>query len=86
MQPALNIFWSHLFFGLESPILGLIEIAALWFAILVTVVAFSRISRTARAILLPYLLWVSFASYLNYMILIRTASELFSTEPARLYW
>jgi len=70
MQLALNIFWSYLFFGLKSPILGMIEIAALWFSILVTVVAFTKVSRTAGAVLLPYLVWVSFAGYLNYMILV----------------
>jgi benzodiazapine receptor len=70
IQLALNIFWSYLFFGLKSPILGMIEIAALWFSILVTVVAFTKVSRTAGAVLLPYLVWVSFAGYLNYMILV----------------
>jgi benzodiazapine receptor len=68
LQLALNVLWSYLFFGLQSPFLGIIEITILWFAIAATSVLFSKISRTAGLILLPYLAWVSFAGYLNYMI------------------
>jgi len=69
-QLMLNVLWSYLFFGLQSPFLGAVEITILWFAIAVTVVLFSRISRTAGLILLPYLGWVTLAGYLNYMIFI----------------
>jgi benzodiazapine receptor len=69
-QLVLNVLWSYLFFGLQSPFLGLVDITILWFAIAATVAFFSRISRTAGLILLPYLGWVSLASYLNYMIFI----------------
>ena len=68
VQLALNALWSVLFFGLRSPGLALIEIALLWLAILVTIVSFNRVSRTAAFLLVPYLLWVSFATYLNYSI------------------
>ena len=68
MQLILNVLWSYLFFGLRSPFLGVVEITILWFAIAATVTFFSRISRTAGLILLPYLGWVSLAAYLNYMI------------------
>jgi benzodiazapine receptor len=68
LQLALNVLWSYLFFGLQSPFLGIIEITILWFAIAATSVLFSKISRTAGLMLLPYLAWVSFAGYLNYMI------------------
>jgi benzodiazapine receptor len=68
LQLALNVLWSYLFFGLQSPFLGLIEITVLWFAIAATIVSFSRISRIAGLMLLPYLAWVSFAGYLNYMV------------------
>jgi len=70
LQLLLNILWSYLFFGLRSPLLGLIEIIALWFMIVLTMVFFFRISKTAALILIPYLLWVSFASYLNYLLFI----------------
>jgi tryptophan-rich sensory protein len=69
IQLVLNVLWSYLFFGLRSPLLGLAGIMAMWFMIVLTVVSFSRISKTAALVLIPYLIWVSFASYLNYSIL-----------------
>ena len=68
IQLILNTFWSILFFGFHSPLLALIEIAFLWLAILYTIILFYRISKPAGIILLPYILWVSFASYLNFML------------------
>ncbi|HDR73965.1 MAG TPA: tryptophan-rich sensory protein [Methanoculleus sp.] len=70
VQLVLNFLWSFLFFGLESPLLGLIDIAVLWLAIVATIAAFVRVNRTAAYLLIPYLLWVSFATYLNYSILV----------------
>ena len=64
----LNIIWSVIFFGLHSPGGALIEIVFLWLAILATIIAFYKISRLASWILVPYILWVSFAMYLNYVI------------------
>lgn len=68
IQLALNVLWSVMFFGLQDPGLALIEIIVLWLAILFTIIVFYRISRVAAFLLLPYILWVSFASYLNYAI------------------
>ena len=68
LQLGLNALWSIFFFGLRSPLLGLICIAALWSAIVLTIASFWRISKKASIILVPYLLWVSFASILNYFI------------------
>jgi benzodiazapine receptor len=65
-QLALNALWSYLFFGLQRPGLGFLDIAALWLAILATLIAFWRSYRPAGLLLLPYLLWVSFATYLNF--------------------
>ena len=65
LQLSLNFLWSLLFFGLRSPLYGLIDIAFLWVAVLVTAVRFYRISRSAGALLVPYLLWVTLASLLN---------------------
>lgn len=68
VQLLLNTFWSVLFFGFRSPGAAFGEIFFLWAAIAVTIVAFARISKTAAWLLVPYLLWVSFAAYLNYAI------------------
>ena len=65
-QLALNALWSYLFFGLQRPGLALLDIVALWLAILVTFMAFWRSQPPAGLLLLPYLLWVSFATYLNF--------------------
>lgn len=63
---VVNLGWSAAFFGLESLGLGLAVIVALWILILATIWAFGRIDRRAAALLVPYLLWVSFAGLLNY--------------------
>ncbi|MFA5129363.1 MAG: TspO/MBR family protein [Patescibacteria group bacterium] len=68
IQLALNALWSILFFGLHNPFLALCEIVILWISILFTMVAFYPISRVAAWLLLPYILWVSFASYLNFAV------------------
>ncbi|MFH2105811.1 MAG: TspO/MBR family protein [Candidatus Micrarchaeota archaeon] len=68
VQLGLNLLWSVLFFGLRSPIYGLICIIALWLSIVATMLAFYRVSKTATYLMIPYLLWVSFASVLNYWI------------------
>ena len=66
VQLVLNTLWSIVFFGLQNPGAALIEIVLLWCAIIATIVSFARVSRLAAWLLVPYLLWVSFASYLNY--------------------
>src|SRR3989338_11514132 len=67
-QLVLNTLWSIIFFGLHSPAGALVEIVFLWLAILATIIAFAKISELAAWLLLPYILWVSFAGYLNYSI------------------
>ncbi|MBS3162818.1 tryptophan-rich sensory protein [Candidatus Woesearchaeota archaeon] len=69
-QLLLNGLWSILFFGLKNPLLAFIEILFLWGFILTTIITSSKVSKTSSLILIPYLLWVSFASILNYFILI----------------
>jgi len=68
IQLALNVFWSFLFFGLHSPFYAFVEIIILWLAILLTIVKFFKISKTAGLLLLPYILWVSFAAILNFCL------------------
>lgn len=67
-QLILNTFWSVLFFGLHRIDGALVEIIFLWLAIFATIIAFFKISKTAAWLLVPYLLWVSFAAYLNFAL------------------
>jgi benzodiazapine receptor len=68
IQLVLNVLWSYVFFGRRSAGWALVEILFLWVAIVATTWAFSKISRTAGLLLLPYLLWTSFAVVLNHSI------------------
>ncbi|MDH4241813.1 MAG: tryptophan-rich sensory protein [Phycisphaerae bacterium] len=65
LQLVLNGLWTPIFFGLHMMILALVEIVLLWAAILMTILAFWRISKPTTFLLLPYILWVSFAVALN---------------------
>jgi translocator protein len=67
-QLVLNAAWSWLFFGLQEPGLALVDIGLLWAAILATAVAFRHHRPLAAGLLVPYLLWVSFAAALNFEI------------------
>jgi len=68
IQLVVNALWSISFFGFRSPFLGLVDIALLWVLILTTLVLFLRLSWLAGLLLVPYFLWVSFASALNFAI------------------
>lgn len=63
-----NGAWSWLFFGLHRPDLAFYEIVLLWVSILATLIAFWKHSQLAGALLIPYLLWVTFAAVLNFTI------------------
>jgi len=67
-QLFLNTLWSYLFFGLHRPDFAFIDIVALWLTILLNAFVFRRISTPAALLMLPYLIWVSFASVLNLQI------------------
>jgi len=68
VQLVLNALWSVVFFGLQSPLYGMVVILVLWIVILMTIIRFFKLSTAAGALLLPYILWVSFASALNISI------------------
>ncbi len=68
VQLAFNALWSPLFFGLRSPGLALIDIMLLQLAIIATLICFEEISIPATLLLVPYLLWVSFAAIVNLSI------------------
>lgn len=66
----LNILWSFIFFGLNEILFSVIIILILWFFIFINIMQISKVSAIASALLIPYLLWVSFAIYLNISIYI----------------
>lgn len=68
IQLILNICWSIVFFGLKSPFFALIEIIILWIAILITILKSFKVSKAAGILLIPYILWVSFAAVLNFFL------------------
>lgn len=68
VQLALNILWSICFFALQYPGLAFFELLMLWVAIMYTIVNFYRVSKLAGYLLIPYILWVTFAGFLNYRI------------------
>jgi tryptophan-rich sensory protein len=68
VQIVLNALWTPAFFGLRRPDIGLVVIAAFWFAVLATTIAFARHDAVAAGIFVVYLGWVSFASALNFAV------------------
>jgi tryptophan-rich sensory protein len=64
----LNVLWSALFFHFHRPDWALMEVPFLWLSILIPIVVFWRYSKTASALLVPYLVWVTFAALLNYEV------------------
>lgn len=68
IQLVFNALWSWLFFAWHSGAWAFADIVLLWLLIVATVIAFWRVRRLAGALLFPYLLWVSFASVLNYSV------------------
>lgn len=75
-QLILNTLWSFIFFGQHNPGRAFAEIIFLWLAILATIIAFAKISKPAAWLLFPYILWVSFAGFLNFSIW-----QLYKTPP-----
>ena len=68
IQLALNLLWPDLFFARHMIFAAMVDIIILLVFIILTIISFWKVSPLAGAILIPYLLWVSFASYLNYQI------------------
>ena len=68
VQLVLNVLWSVIFFGLHSILGGLIEIVFLWTSIIITIITFYRVSKAGGMLLLPYIIWVTIASYLTYTV------------------
>ena len=70
VQFVFNILWSYLFFGLKNPFLGFIGIVFLWASIALTIIAFKKVNKKAAYLLVPYILWVTFAGILNFAVMI----------------
>ena len=68
VQLAFNFLWPIFFFGLSAYLFAFIWLVALWLLILATTVSFYRISDIAGYLMIPYLIWVTFAGYLNLSI------------------
>lgn len=68
VQLFFNFFWSIIFFNLEWYLAAFVWLVILWLLILITAVLFYRISKPAGYLMLPYLVWVTFAGYLNFAI------------------
>jgi tryptophan-rich sensory protein len=68
---ALNVLWSAFFFAARRPDWALAEVLTLWLSVLVLILFLYPRSQRASALLVPYLLWVSFAAYLNYEVVVR---------------
>lgn len=68
VQLVLNVAWSWVFFHFHQPGWAFAEIVVLWLAIVATTIAFFKTSKTAGWLMVPYLMWVSFASVLNFAI------------------
>ncbi len=73
VQLVLNIAWSAVFFGAHELFYGFVAIVALWLAILFTAALSYQVSRRAGALLVPYILWVTIASALNYYVWVLNA-------------
>ena len=68
VQLMVNVVWSLIFFGTHNIAGGLVLVILLWITILVNIFVFYRISKPAGIILIPYLIWVTIAGYLNYSV------------------
>lgn len=68
LQLAFNAIWSWLFFAWHQGAMALVDVLVLWFFIVATIVSFWRVRPLAGVLLIPYLLWVSFASALNFSL------------------
>lgn len=65
---VVNFFWSIIFFNLRAFWVSFIWLILLWILILATILRYRKTSKTAAYLQIPYLIWVTFAGYLNYMI------------------
>ena len=68
LQLAFNFFWSIIFFNLQNFGFAFVWIIALWVLILFMILSFNKIDKLAARLQIPYLIWVTFAAYLNFSV------------------
>ncbi len=66
VQLFLNFIWSFIFFNFQSPFIAFIDLTLLWVFLLLTIIFFFDVDKIAGILLLPYILWVTFAGFLNF--------------------
>lgn len=69
LQLILNVAWSYIFFGAMNPPYAFMEILILDAAVLITISVYGKISKAAKWIMLPYVIWLGFATYLNWYVM-----------------
>lgn len=67
-QLALNFIWPLLFFNMGWYLFAFVELMVLWFAVIAMILQFAKTSKLAAYLNIPYLIWLTFAAYLNFMI------------------
>jgi len=67
----LNLLWSFLFFYMKNPVLAFFDLILLWFSIIAVIYLTEKINRISSYLLIPYLIWVTFAGILNSMMILR---------------
>ncbi len=65
LQLVFNFFWSIIYFNLQNPLFAFVWLVMLWLLIIAMIITFAKINKTAALLQIPYLLWVTFAGYLN---------------------
>ncbi len=65
LQLFFNFFWSIIFFNFELYTFAFVWLLALWVLIIITAVRFAKVSKPAAYLMIPYIVWVTFAAYLN---------------------
>jgi benzodiazapine receptor len=65
LQLVFNTLWTPIFFGVKQPLVAFADIIVLWLAAVATVASFYRVSKLSAILLVPYIVWVSFAAVLN---------------------
>ena len=75
-QLVANALWSWLFFAWHKGTVALVDLALLWIVVLIVIMRFFRVSKVAAALLVPYLMWLSFAGALNYAVVQRNPAQL----------
>ncbi len=70
IQLALNFAWSPIFFGMQNISLAFVVLVLMYLFLILTIITFFKYSKLASIMLIPYMLWLSFAAYLNFSFLV----------------